>query len=137
MGGIRLANKTHYKGWTAKLQRVWSKDDDKDGFITIIEDLMVPDKFTVHVRGKQYAKVEPPADMDGAIHVAELGYMAWGLDPKGTSKEIGKEVEEHLKALLGTELKEVVKEKTPVSIRGDSEADVEDRVWRSQCQKKE
>ncbi len=79
MGGIRIANKTHYKGWTAKLQRVWRKDDDKDGVITIIEDLMVPDKFTVHLRGKQYAKVEPPADMDSAIHVANLSYTAWGL----------------------------------------------------------
>ncbi|KKK77641.1 hypothetical protein LCGC14_2851520, partial [marine sediment metagenome] len=24
--GIRIANKTHHDGWTAKLQRVWRKD---------------------------------------------------------------------------------------------------------------
>lgn len=162
MGRIRFANQTHYKDWTAKLQRVWRKDDDEDGVITIIEDLMVPDEFTVHIRGKQYAKVEPPADMDSAIHVAELSYMAWGLGPKGT-KDVDKEVGEHLKALLGPELKEVpkgvttdrtaccdedneftrrsieeaAKEETPVSIRGECDVDEEDKARRSECQKKE
>jgi hypothetical protein len=97
-GGVRIANQTHYKGWTAKLQRVWRKDDDSKGIITIVEDLMVPDEFTIHVRGKQYAHVAPPADMDSAIEVAELGYTAWGLGPtKGTDKE----VRESLKKLLG------------------------------------
>ena len=96
-GGIRIANKAHYDGWTAKLQRVWRKDGS-EADITIIEDLMVPDEFTIHVRGKQYAHVEQPVDMDSAIAVAELGMLAWGME------------EEHDRMVEAAKLKMVPKE---------------------------
>ncbi|KKL14281.1 hypothetical protein LCGC14_2517300 [marine sediment metagenome] len=98
-GGIRIANKAHYDGWTAKLQRVWRKDGS-EADITIIEDLMMPDEFTIHVRGKQYAHVEQPADMDSAIAVAELGMLAWGMGSTEATKE---ETVEALKGLLGVD----------------------------------
>ncbi len=97
--GIRIANKTHHDGWTAKLQRVWRKDGSEADII-IIEDLMVPDEFTIHVRGKQYAHVEQPADMDSAIAVAELGMLAWGMGSTEATKE---ETVEALKGLLGVD----------------------------------
>ena len=98
-GVIRIANKAHYDGWTAKLQRVWRKDGS-EADITIIEDLMVSDEFTIHVRGKQYAHIEQPADMDSAIAVAELGMLAWGMDSTEATKE---DTVEALKGLLGVD----------------------------------
>lgn len=75
MGGIQVANKTHYKDWEAKLQRVWRKKE-KTGYITIVEDMFAHEnRYEVHREGKPYAFDRTYDSLDEAISMAEASML--------------------------------------------------------------
>ncbi len=75
MGGIQVANVTHHKGWEAKLQRVWRKQD-KTGYITIVEDMFAHEnRYEVQRECRPYAFDRLYNSLDEAISMAEASML--------------------------------------------------------------
>ncbi len=74
MGEIRVVTKS-YKGWEAKLQRVWNKKD-KTGYITIVEEMFAHEnRYEIMREGKPYAFDRTYDDLDMAIRMAESSML--------------------------------------------------------------